>query len=763
MRQMLVEWVAVFVLGGLLAVGLVTSEATVRLDNVLYDAFVRRLAQPASDDILIVAIDDASLEALGPWPWPRSKHAQLLDRLTEAGVRAIGYDVLFLEPAPDPRDDAALSAALARSGRTCLPVAFDIPGPNGDAFATRAPPAALRDHARLAHVDMVFDPDGLSRRAVLYEGDGVRRLPHLAECVRLAASGAARTAAPLPEGGTADRFARDQFVLIPFAPPGAFRVISAANVLAGEAPEGFLRDKLVLIGATAAGLDDRHATPLSTRGASLPGVEIEANILNTRLAGAAVSAADRPLQLSFTLAGVGLMMLALALLTPRRALPFGFALLLGAIAASWLAMAAARVWLTPFPAIIVIVILFPLWGWRRLQAVSSYMVDELQRFAAEPDLLQLRRYKPVAGDAVARQIQLMHRTIAQVRDLRRFAADTLKSLPDPTFVANGEGEIVFANAAALRLARRLGKRPRPQPLASLAEGWTDLTGASIRLPDVARLESVWEQEVLSPAGVPYLAAIAPYGDPAGGPDACIVRLTNIAELKAASAQREQIVQFLGHDMRAPQSSILALLEAAPADAISSDLKQRLARYARRTLALAGDFVQLARAGSAALTFEVLDLSDVLVEAADELWPQAKRSGVRIKVETDGREHLILGERSLLTRALVNLLDNARKFSPEGGTVTCAVARGPRGSAVVTVSDQGVGMSAEDQRRLFTPFQRFSSGAGPAREGVGLGLTLVAQVVRRHDGSITCDSAPGAGATFTLTFPPAPTTVVTTAG
>lgn len=754
MRQMLVEWFAVLALGVALAVGFVVTGSSVRLDNVLYDAFVRRLEQPPSDDILIVAIDDASLEALGPWPWPRTTHAQLLDRLTEAGAGAIGYDVLFLEPARDPGEDAALSAALGRSGRVCLPVMFDIPGPNGAAFATRAPPPPLRDHARLAHVDMMFDADGLSRRAVLYEGDGVRRLPHLVECVRLTAAGAAGAPAPLPDGGPAGRFVREQVLIIPYAAPGAFRMVSAASVLAGEVPTAFLRDKLVLIGATAAGLDDRHSTPLSTRGHSLPGVEIEANILNARLAGTAVSEAGRPLQLSFTLAGVGLMMLALAVLPPRRALPFGFALLVGAIAVSWLALAAARVWLPPFPLIIAVIVLFPVWGWRRLEAVSGYMVDELQRFAAEPDLLQLRRYKPVPGDAVARQIQLMHRTIAQVRDLRRFAADTLKSLPDPTIVASRDGEILFANAAAQRLARRTGTWARQQHLAALAEGWTDLTGAPIQLPDVAEVETVWEREVLSPGGSPYLAAIAPYRDAAGGADACIVRLTNITELKAASAQREQIVQFLTHDMRAPQSSILALLETAPADAISGELKQRLARYAHRTLALAGNFVHLARAGSSALTFEVLDLSNVLVEAADELWPQAKRSGIKIKVETDGREHLILGERDLLTRALVNLLDNAVKYSPAATTVTCAIERGARGAAVVSVSDQGAGISAEAQRRLFAPFQRISGPGRTAREGVGLGLTLAAQVVRRHDGTITCRSAPGEGTTFTLTFPPA---------
>ncbi|MGA0606551.1 CHASE2 domain-containing protein [Phenylobacterium sp. VNQ135] len=752
MRQMLVEWIAVFVLGAALAVGLVITDATVRLDNVLYDAFVRRLERPAADDILIVAIDDASLQALGPWPWPRAVHARLLDRLADSGVKAVGYDVLFLEPAPDPADDAALARSLARTGRVCLPVMFDLPGPNGQAFATRAPPPELRRHARLGHVDMVFDADGLSRRAVLYEGDGVRRLPHLVECLRLAGTGAPPGRSPLPDGATAAAFVREGTMLIPFAAAGGFRTVSAASVIAGEVPDGFLRGKLVLVGATAAGLDDRHSTPLSTRGHSLPGVEIEANLLNARLSGDVVDAAGQPLRLAFTLAGVALMMLALAVLPPRRALPLGFGVIVAAVATSGLTLIVGQVWLPPFALILTVLVLFPVWGWRRLEAATGYMVAELQRFAAEPDLLRLRRYKPAGGDAVAQQIQLMHQTIARVRDLRRFAADTLRSLPDPTVVLNRDGEILFGNRAARRLARSAGFSRRRRRLADLAQGWTDLEGAPLRLPigSAASGAAGWAQEVLSPEGQPYLAALAPHGDAAFA-EAWILRLTDIGELKAAAAQREQIIQLLSHDMRAPQSSILALLETAPPEAVPPDLKQRLAGYARRTLALAGNFVQLARARSSALAFELVDLGDILVEAADELWPLARQAGVRIDVLSEG-EHLIAGERDLLTRAFINLLDNAIKYSAAGTVVTCRLAESRNGAFLVTIVDQGVGMSAEQLGRLFTPFQRFASGS--ASDGTGLGLSLVAQVMARHGATIECRSAPGEGATFTLAFPPA---------
>ena len=122
-----------------------------RVDQILYDRAVVMTPRPASPDILIVAIDDATIDALGRWPWRRAIHAALLDRLQ--GARAVGLDVIFAEPDTiNPNDDAILADSLRRNGRAVLPVVLDRldhpgsmslpirrwPRPRGWASSTRA-------------------------------------------------------------------------------------------------------------------------------------------------------------------------------------------------------------------------------------------------------------------------------------------------------------------------------------------------------------------------------------------------------------------------------------------------------------------------------------------------------------------------------------------------------------------------------------------------------------------------------------------------
>lgn len=209
-----------------------------------------------------------------------------------------------------------------------------------------------------------------------------------------------------------------------------------------------------------------------------------------------------------------------------------------------------------------------------------------------------------------------------------------------------------------------------------------------------------------------------------------------------------MIQLLTHDMRSPQSSILALVETTGADKLDPDTGRRLSAYAHRTLALADNFVHLAKAESGKLSAEVFDLADVAVEAIDDLWPLATKADVKLHAQGGDGERLVAGDRSLIARAVINLLDNAVKYSPAGGTVTVTLDEAD-GMVRLSVADQGQGLTPAQQAGLF---QRFERVAGSGAAGIGLGLTLVDEVARRHGGSVTVDSAPGAGATFTLSLP-----------
>ena len=108
------------------------------------------------------------------------------------------------------------------------------------------------------------------------------------------------------------------------------------------------------------------------------------------------------------------------------------------------------------------------------------------------------------------------------------------------------------------------------------------------------------------------------------------------------------------------------------------------------------------------------------------------------------------DRLRLDQVLTNLLSNTIKYSPEGGDVRLTVS--PReDQAIVTISDQGMGMDQDEQTTLFAPFQR-GTRARTAASGMGLGLYIAAEIVKQHGGSITVDSTPGTGTTLTVSLP-----------
>lgn len=239
-----------------------------------------------------------------------------------------------------------------------------------------------------------------------------------------------------------------------------------------------------------------------------------------------------------------------------------------------------------------------------------------------------------------------------------------------------------------------------------------------------------------------------------------ISFIDITQVRLAERQREETLRFISHDMRSPQASILALVElqADPTRALEPPvLLERIRHHAGRTLALADDFIQLARAESQHLRFAEIDLATVLMDAADSLWALAQTRRVTVAVQTGNEEMMLYGEATLLMRAVSNLIDNAVKYSPPGGTVTVRAGRvrhddGSDGGLMVSVSDQGPGIAPDEQARLFQPFSRLQEEGRPVREGSGLGLLFVKTVVERHGGHVGVDSAPGRGTTFTVALP-----------
>lgn len=232
----------------------------------------------------------------------------------------------------------------------------------------------------------------------------------------------------------------------------------------------------------------------------------------------------------------------------------------------------------------------------------------------------------------------------------------------------------------------------------------------------------------------------------------------IERIAAAIDNLKVVTAHLAHDYRTPLTRMRAATEIAlqsrtePArdEALTLVLEEcdRMDRMSKNLL-------QVARldAGADRPELKVVDLQKIAAEAVDLIGPAYADKGVDLSCESVPAGLQAMGDRTLVERVLANLLDNALKFTPAGGRVRLAGGAEP-GHVLVTVADNGIGISADDRERIFQRFYRSAPGAEP---GCGLGLSFVQAALRALGGTIRVESEPGRGSTFILHLRAAPKT------
>jgi signal transduction histidine kinase len=235
----------------------------------------------------------------------------------------------------------------------------------------------------------------------------------------------------------------------------------------------------------------------------------------------------------------------------------------------------------------------------------------------------------------------------------------------------------------------------------------------------------------------------------------VFNFSDISLLKASERKRNELLNFLSHDLRAPLVSLTALLDLAktqkPTDELAT-LLRRMESHTGKTLNLAEQFLHLARAESSeGFVFRDVDMVSVVLNAAEQVWGQARGRGIQLQQHIDIDEAWISGDGGLLERALVNLLDNAIKYSETGSRVTVALTLDSI-SVRCCVADQGSGIPGEELPRLFDRFHRVRQTGAAEIQGAGLGLALVDVVARRHGGQVEVTSEQGRGSCFCLVIP-----------
>jgi signal transduction histidine kinase len=230
-------------------------------------------------------------------------------------------------------------------------------------------------------------------------------------------------------------------------------------------------------------------------------------------------------------------------------------------------------------------------------------------------------------------------------------------------------------------------------------------------------------------------------------------------LREVDMQKTDFVANVSHELRTPLASIIGyteLLEEEVAGDLNPAQRDLIARITRNSGRLHGLIEDLLTLGEIERgTFEMenrqLDLRDTVRAAVEGAAAQQSASGVALSCELPDRPVILEGDAAQLERMVTNLLGNALKFTLAGGWVRLSVNHAREGT-VLTVSDNGIGIPQEEQDLLFQRFFRSSSSREQEIQGTGLGLSIVRSIAEAHGGTIACESEPGVGTTFQVTFP-----------
>ncbi|WP_448722568.1 CHASE2 domain-containing protein [Pseudomonas farris] len=719
------------------------------LSNLLYDNLRRLSPLPVDPRILIVTIDDYSLQQLGQWPWSRTVHAQLLDRLSAANVKDVLFDVIFSEPDSHPGDDQLLAQAVCRAGNVFVPLLREGVARYGQPLGEIEPVAQLSHCAKgIGHINAEADADGIVRSVYLSEGPAQNPRPQLAWLLyeeTLADKG------NVPMPGTpaltsAQGWQRAHEIRIPFIHSDAgFPTVPYVSVLRGEVPPELLRDRLILIGSTAPGLGDRYVTPQSASVGTTPGIEIQANILNGLLQQRNIVVLDQRLAALLSVMIVG-ELLGLLLVRPRRALWLTLGAMTAALLGSGVLMRLGW-WWSPAASLLGMMLGYLIWNWRRLNAVLAYFGWELARLDREPKVFpERRRTQAPAGDVLQGQIVALEQAMSRTRDTRRFIADGLEYLPVATLISDPQGRILLANRKAREvfgrglvgedMLKQLSDLGYPVPSNGMPSALSTLEPLEFRDTQARSLRL-------------DLAPLLPAeGDSVIG---WLLSLTDLSVERDAEEQRAVLLRFLSHDLRAPHSAILALLDVQRHQ-VSGDTQvfSQIELQVRKALKLTEAFVQLAKAESEAYQFQPSMFAMLLLDTFDQVSSIAHLKSIQLLHDLDeDAEVLVLADQSLLTRALFNLLENAIKYSPAGSRISVRVSCA-EGWLLCEIADQGRGIAVDELPELFSQYRRFTSAHGS--DGLGLGLSMVKAVVDRHGGRISCHSVVGQGTTFSVQLP-----------
>jgi PAS domain S-box-containing protein len=415
---------------------------------------------------------------------------------------------------------------------------------------------------------------------------------------------------------------------------------------------------------------------------------------------------------------------------------------------------------------------------RRIVWPAAAIEGQLQRLAASPSLSENtltrvnlptpaglgwnRIVESFAGNCRNSNLEArLSRVVDSYREQK--AERILNSLSDAIAVTDDNGQITFANKALAGLLGKgtsgdsLGGRTMEECLAveSAGEAAAPLLDAKLRgrtvVVQMNRPGDV-PQGILRVARSPQSSAP---GESAAGH---VWSVRDITQQKLADQMRDQFVNAATHELRTPLANIKAYAETLALSEVEDPEQQKefcniINEEVTRLARFVDDLLQLSRmeVGATSLNRQVTDMERLLRETIAKVRPQIQQKRIDLDVQLPGKLPELFVDKDKLIVALVNLLGNAAKYTPEGGSVRLHVEIADD-RMQIDVEDTGIGISVEELPRIFDKFYRSSDSRVYDQTGSGLGLSLAHEIIRLHGGKLSVQSELNKGSKFTATLP-----------
>lgn len=330
----------------------------------------------------------------------------------------------------------------------------------------------------------------------------------------------------------------------------------------------------------------------------------------------------------------------------------------------------------------------------------------------------------------------------------------LTNMTDGVLITNTQGLLRLINPAAERLFDMPAESAIGRSFAEvvrhhqLIELWQK--GQRLRLKQVEAVE-ISRDLFLETAVIPFQE---------NGNRGFLVILHDLTQVRHLQTVRRDFVSNISHELRTPLASLKAVVETLQDGAIDDPpaahhFLEKADNEVDVLTQMVEELLELSRieSGQVPFKFKLTAVSDLLLTPLDRLRPQARRKEINLVLDVAANLPPVLADEERMQRVVTNLIHNAIKFTPDGGTITLtAVAGAERAEIVIAVQDTGIGIAADELSRIFERFYKSDRARTRQRGGTGLGLAICRHIVQAHHGRIWVTSREGKGSTFTFTLP-----------